>query len=314
MSKLQVHNLYSMIFQNAVTAIGVTDIEGHYITVNPAWCEFTGYTETEARKLSVTDLTPPEDRSNSKSIYKKLTNGEIPSYRKTRRYLRKDGSIFWADLHVSSITDEKNNIIGVIGIFVDIDRRIKAENQQKELNRVLTKLARHDSLTGLYNRRALEEIMMKELKRSIRYNRGFAVALADVDDFKHVNDTHGHDCGDMVLRHMAEIFQAGIRDTDYVGRWGGEEFLFIFTETSCDGAQVVAERIRKRIAETPLGCDDHELQLGITIGFSYQRGQTSITSIVSEADKALYQGKSNGKNQVVCYQDHCDNTDDALVP
>jgi diguanylate cyclase (GGDEF)-like protein/PAS domain S-box-containing protein len=307
MNKIHINNIYSKVFHSAVVAIGVTDTKGNYLNVNPAWCDYTGYTETEALKLNVADLTPSEDKSQSNHIYKKLIGGDVSTLRKTRRYLRKDGSIFWADLHVSSITDEENNIIGVIGVFVDIDRRVKAENQQKELNRVLTKLARHDSLTGLFNRRALEEILMKELKRAIRYKRGFAVALADVDDFKKVNDTYGHDCGDIVLRHLANIFQAGIRDTDYVGRWGGEEFLFIFTETTCEGAQIVAERIRHQVNDRTLGCNGHELSLSVTIGFSYQHGQTSITSIIAEADKALYQGKTSGKNRVVCFQENCDN-------
>lgn len=307
MQKLPVTHLYTKIFQSAVVAIGITDLDGNYILVNPAWCIFTGYDEEEARTLKVGDLTHPEDKDQSNKVYARLIAGEIASIRKTRRYLRKDGTAFWADLHVSSLTDDDGRVIGVIGVFVDIDRQVKAEQQQKELNRELTRLARHDSLTGLYNRRALEEIIQRELKRANRYKRGFAIALADVDNFKAINDTYGHDCGDEVLKHMAEIFRDSIRDTDSVGRWGGEEFLFIFSETSCQGAQVVAERIRSRLDDNAFLCNGNSFRIGITIGFSYHHGQIDVDEIIREADRALYLGKRNGKNQVVCYQEDCEN-------
>ncbi len=307
MKKLGMKKVYSSIFNNAMVAIGITDREGHYKIVNPAWCEFTGYTEQEAKKLSIDQLVPAEDIAPSRQSFEKLIKGEVNCYRKAKRYQRKDGRIFWVDLHVSALYGEDNQIIGVIGILVDIDRQVKAENQQKELNKALTKLARHDSLTGLYNRRALEEILLREHRRAVRYQTGFAVAILDVDNFKRINDIHGHDCGDVVMQRLADIFLRNIRDTDTVGRWGGEEFLFIFSNTTCDGANVVAERIRKDTASKTLECNGKQIPINVTIGFSYHHGQSNMEDLIVEADKALYDGKRNGKNQVRCFQEECSN-------
>ncbi|MBP7194434.1 MAG: diguanylate cyclase [Candidatus Cloacimonetes bacterium] len=305
MPELPIAHVYSKIFESSVVGIGITDLTGKYVMVNPAWCEFMGYSEEEAKNLNVRDTTMPEERRQSDNSLKKIIDGELSSIRKTRRYLRKDGSCFWADLHVSALTDEQGQVIGVIGMLINIDRQVKAENYQKDLNRQLSKMARHDTLTGLYNRRAMDSIMIREHKRAHRYKRGFAIAIGDVDNFKMINDTYGHDCGDMVLKHMAETFLEWIRDTDTVGRWGGEEFLFVFSETTCEGARIVAERIRSSLDNKLFRCGDHEFHLSLTIGFSYHSEQVSVEQMIAEADKALYKGKGNGKNQVVCHQDVC---------
>lgn len=308
MTKPELDVLYSKVFHSAVVAIGVTDLDGYYILVNPTWCKYLGFTDEESSKVTVKEVTPADDRETSSGVFSRLVKGEIASVRKIRRYLRKDGSVFWADLNASALTDVDGKGIGVIGVFIDIDRQVKAEVRQKEMNRELARLARHDSLTGLYNRRYMDELLIREHKRSSRYNRGLAVAIADIDNFKRVNDTYGHDCGDEVLKYLTGIFLESIRETDTVGRWGGEEFLFIFSETSCEGAEVVAERIRASIAEKPFDCGDVSIPLSVTIGFSYAHGGGTLTQIIKEADLALYKGKHGGKNQVVCFQETCDNS------
>jgi len=305
MHDFPISHIYTKIFESSIVGIGITDLNGNYVMVNPAWCEFMGYSMEEATGMNVRDITMPDERRQSDNSFKKIIDGELASIRKTRRYLRKDGTCFWADLHVSALTSDDDEVIGVIGMLINIDRQIKAENYQKELNHQLSKLARHDTLTGLYNRRAMDSIMVREHKRAHRYKRGFAIAIADVDNVKIINDTYGHDCGDMVLKHMAETFLHWIRDTDTVGRWGGEEFLFVFSETTCEGARIVAERIRKSLDNFLFKCDEHEFHLSITIGFSYHSEQVSVEQMISEADKALYRGKNSGKNQVVCHQDVC---------
>jgi len=308
MTKPELDVLYSKVFHSAVVAIGVTDLNGYYLLVNPTWCECMGYTDIEAAKITVKDVTPPEDRERSSGVFSRLVKGDVASVRKIRRYLRKDGSIFWADLNASALTDSDGKGIGVIGVFIDIDRQVRAEQRQKDMNRELARLARHDSLTGLYNRRYMDELLVREHKRSLRYNRGLAVAIADIDNFKRINDTYGHDCGDEVLKYLVGIFLESVRETDTVGRWGGEEFLFIFSETSCEGAQIVAERIRASIADKPFTCGDTSINLSVTIGFSYTHGAVPLTQIIKEADLALYKGKHAGKNRVICYQETCDNS------
>jgi len=316
---LNIESLYSKIFYSALVAIGVTDAKGNYVIVNPTWCELLGYSMEEANKINIKDVTLKDDWDDSIISFDYLIAKEGRSIRKNRRYISKDGTTFWADLHASSIYDDNDKAIGLLGIFVNIDKQVIAEQIQRELylsmeqlnndlsiaNTGLSMLARHDSLTGLYNRRVLDEIFLKESSRSQRTKRGFGVAIADLDNFKHINDTYGHECGDIVLKEVSRLFLEGVRTTDSVGRWGGEEFLFIFTETSCQGAMIVIERIRKAVEKEEICCKTAKIHITVTIGLSYHEGGDVGKDMLSEADLALYRGKQNGKNRVVCHQDVC---------
>lgn len=316
MAEMKPESLYSMIFNSSVVAIGLTDIQGRYKLVNPSWCQMLGYSEEEAKSLSIENVTPPEDRAGSLMNYDKLISGEKKSIRIQRRYLCKNGNIIWADLHVSTISDQENRVLGVLGMFVNIDPLIAAEQNLNQLNSELTqtninlqiafeklnKLARRDELTGLYNRRVLEEFLEHELNRTTRTLRGFTVAIADLDDFKKVNDTFGHDCGDEALKALSKVLLNGTRATDTVGRWGGEEFLFVLTETSLDGSRIVLDRIRRRVSEIELICDGHAVKLSISIGMSYCVGTCKRDHVIKEADLALYEAKRTGKNKVMCFQ------------
>lgn len=333
MDTFKSNDLYHKIFDNAVVAIGVTDATGKYILVNRAWCNFLCYSPEEAQELTVQDITADDELETSSDNFSRLMSGELEYLQKRRRYKRKDGSTFWAELYVSGIHDQQGRINGVLGIFTNIDKEMKAEQNQRELtgyleklnedlenahnsmlikNQELTeayhklsKLSRHDSLTGLYNRRTLEEIINQEVLRSVRTKRGFAMAIADIDNFKKFNDTYGHDCGDEVLKMVAGVFLDKIRQMDSVGRWGGEEFLFVFPETNCLGAEIVLQRVREAVANKPVIYEGKNLSVTVTVGFSYHRGQLKPDEIISEADKALYQGKNSGKNKVICFQGQC---------
>lgn len=319
MDSIKLENLYSKIFYNAVVAIGVTNLEGNYIMVNPTWCEWMGYTQEEAKKLCINDVTPTEDWETSTSSMHFLPEHQGHSIHKHRRYKRKDGSIFWADLNASAIHDADGKPFGIVGIFVNIDKQVIADEIQRKLlddmeelnlelsqvNEELNQLARHDALTGLYNRRVLEEIIARESDRSRRTARGFGIAMADIDNFKKINDTYGHEAGDLILKELAVILKSSIRSTDTVGRWGGEEFLFVFTETSCQGAMIVIERIRHKVEASNISYRGQQIHFTITIGLSYHSGDDNFPEMIREADEALYTGKHSGKNRVVCYQDIC---------
>jgi len=317
MQNLNTELLYSKIFNSSVAAIGITDLEGRYTAVNPAWCEFTGYSQEEAMSLTLHDLTPLLEQDSSEENFSKLISRKIPSMRLTRRYLRKDGSIFWADLSVSVITDEEDVVNGLLGIFVNIDPQKKAEMELREVNgrlsqtnkelehalNELQKMARHDPLTGLYNRRVIDNSLAYEIERSKRGVKGLSVAMGDIDYFKDVNDNYGHECGDMVLQEISKLMCDMLRKTDIVGRWGGEEFLLILPEADTFGASLVVERIRKAISEMPLICRDKEIKVTISFGISHHKGEVKRQQIVDEADKALYRAKRDGRNRVYCYQD-----------
>ncbi len=276
-----IEDLYAKIFDSTVVAIGITDQQGKYVMVNPAWCRMMGYSATEAESLHVNDVTPPEDRGSSSMNFARLISGEIPGIRLSRRYLRKDGSCFWADLHVSRVIHDDGATVELVGIFVNIDPQIKAESDLQEMNKKLTG-------TNQELQRAMEEL--------------------DVDDFKKVNDNYGHDVGDLALIELAKVLSHEIRTTDFVGRWGGEEFLFIFPETTCEGAMIVIERVREQVENIRIPIPGGELAFTVSIGLSYHMGNDNVYTIVNEADQAMYKAKQAGKNRCLQYQTGCPKT------
>lgn len=319
MHNWKIEDIYGKIFNSTVAAIGIIDLEGKYQIVNPAWTELLGYSPTEARLLHVNDVTPQEDRESSSANLSRLTSGELPGLRLTRRYLHKNGSTFWADLHVSPLTDAMGKVVALVGVFVDIGRQIQAEENLQKLNTQLTlanielqsamedlnRLARRDPLTQLYNRRVLDEIMEREVSRAARGKQGLAVAIADLDNFKNINDTHGHEVGDIALIELARVVLEEIRTTDYVGRWGGEEFLFVFPDTSCKGALIVIERVRKKVEKLRIPAGVGFVSLTISIGLSFHDKSYDHKMIIEEADRAMYLAKEKGKNRCEYFQRTC---------
>ncbi|WP_116367139.1 sensor domain-containing diguanylate cyclase [Parahaliea mediterranea] len=166
-------------------------------------------------------------------------------------------------------------------------------------NRRLTEAARVDPLTGLYNRRGFIAEAEVEIQRMFRTGRGFSLILADVDHFKSVNDRYGHASGDMILMRVASLLREGIRDADRVARWGGEEFILLLPETGADGAALLAEKLRERLADNLFEAEGHRLRISMTFGVSEFRRGESLEQCVARADAALYQGKSEGRNRVV---------------
>lgn len=168
---------------------------------------------------------------------------------------------------------------------VDIEKRMEA-------------LAMTDALTDLPNRRRVLELLKAEVSRVDRGRKPFAVLIADLDHFKAVNDTYGHDCGDAVLTEFADVLRTAIRSQDVAARWGGEEFLLVLAETDPHGAECVAEKIRAAVEAHTFRYQDKELNLTITIGLSCFRVDESLDTCVRNADEALYRGKRAGRNRI----------------
>jgi two-component system cell cycle response regulator len=159
------------------------------------------------------------------------------------------------------------------------------------------RLSRTDGLTGLPNRRAAAERLEHELERSGRDGTSLSIALCDIDQFKAVNDTHGHNAGDAVLAAVAASFYRGIRRVDLMGRWGGEEFLVILPGAAAEGGRLVAERLRLRAAE--LGpFDDGPPSVTLSFGVATWDGEEDAVAFVDRADEALYRAKAAGRNRV----------------
>jgi diguanylate cyclase (GGDEF)-like protein len=175
----------------------------------------------------------------------------------------------------------------------------------EKANKEIRLLSRTDSLTGCYNRGYLTEQLPREIKRALRYKHPMALAMCDIDHFKKVNDTHGHQCGDEVLKIFVQSISELIRaDTDWLARYGGEEFLLVLPETNLENAYGMAERLRQHIAQKIIETEEEKVSItasfGVT-GFEASSSATSITAeaLINAADKYLYEAKTQGRNKVV---------------
>lgn len=164
----------------------------------------------------------------------------------------------------------------------------------------LKRRADRDGLTGLYNRRSLDARLDQELKRHMRHKEGFALLLADLDHFKTVNDTHGHLAGDAALRHAAQSLESGLRSTDFLARFGGEEFAAILPHTGQSQAWMLAERLRRRLASAEMRYAGRVIPLTMSIGLAaFAPGMAATpASLLAAADQALYAAKRAGRNRV----------------
>jgi diguanylate cyclase (GGDEF)-like protein len=163
----------------------------------------------------------------------------------------------------------------------------------------LQRASRHDALTGLLNRGAMDELLSTEVRRAHRLGEAFCVLMIDVDHFKSINDIEGHAAGDRALQHLGAILSAQMRDIDRVARWGGEEFLVLMPGTSLDDAAALAERLRARAEAVPPHWHERPLPLALSIGVAqWHAGDAGPAALVARADAALYRAKAGGRNRV----------------
>ncbi len=179
--------------------------------------------------------------------------------------------------------------------------RIIVEERTQELqiaNEKLEKMARTDPLTGLSNRRDILEKIEYQLMQFKRYGHRFTILICDLDNFKCINDTYGHDCGDYILVEAVKIIKSRLREQDIVSRWGGEEFLILLSDTDLYGGQITAERIRIALDTYIFYYCKQEIHLTMTMGLCEFVHQITISECIKKADEALYKGKVSGKNQI----------------
>lgn len=215
--------------------------------------------------------------------------------------IMKDREEKWYELRKTPIM-EKNNRLGSVYFIQDISKH-------KEMIQMLHDIASYDSLTEIFNRRRLMEEMEKELQRMIRYGQYLSVMMIDIDHFKLVNDQFGHQAGDEVLKTLAASCKNRVRQTDIVGRYGGEEFLVVLPETNEEHALLVAESIRKSIAELDFRSNGYVINITVSIGvktvYSYEKN-LCVDRIITGADRALYHAKNNGRDRASAF----DSTDE----
>lgn len=190
-------------------------------------------------------------------------------------------------------------------IFIDIsemtalrERMGEKQRELEELNLALYKESITDPGTKLFNRRYILELLSKEISRTNRNKKPLSIALLDIDFFKRVNDTYGHQAGDLVLEQFSKRLQQWTREMDYVGRYGGEEFLLIFPETAPEIAVQVLERIRWQMESLPFRLGEANLQITFSAGVADYQGD-AIHQLLMRVDERLYTAKRTGRNRVV---------------
>ncbi|WP_304546409.1 sensor domain-containing diguanylate cyclase [Sulfurimonas microaerophilic] len=253
------------------------------------------------------------------TTYKKIAEryGECIEKNKPITYEEKhiiddSGERFWITT-ILPIIDTQNEIIRIFGASREVTAIRNAEKTLKELNESLEhkvkkrtqeltvaleqmeKLSITDKLTNLYNRYKIEEILSNEIKRAQRYDRSFGLLMLDIDKFKEINDKYGHIQGDTVLKEFAVILTNYARESDSVGRWGGEEFLIITPESSQEAIFKVAERLRAIIEEHQFGTVGN---ITVSIGATLYQKDATIESLIAKADNGLYASKNSGRNSV----------------
>ena len=276
-------------FDNAPIGMVLVDLGGRILQANRAYREMLGYTEDALRALTVADLTHPDDVEASREFLRRAVARELTSHRVEKRYVHADGHPVWVALSVSEVKGPDGGIAHFIGQIQDI-------SAQKEAEEKLTRQALHDPLTGLPNRSLLLDRLHQAVARSSRRAAAVTVLFLDLDNFKLVNDSLGHEAGDKVLVQVARRLLQAVRPTDTVCRFGGDEFVIL-----CEGvdgereAKVIAARVEAAVGE-PCVIGDREARVTASVGLVLAgAGSGTPEALLRDADAAMYLAKGSGK-------------------
>jgi diguanylate cyclase (GGDEF)-like protein/PAS domain S-box-containing protein len=260
------------------------DTHGLITQINEAFCKALGYQPQELiGRPHDTIIKHEQNRSPLFDLQKATLTGI--TWKQDLLLTRADGQHLWTSAQAEPKFDERGKVCGYKVISEDITDKKNIET-----------LAITDSLTGLYNRMKFDEVLEVQFQHFKRNGHPFFLLLIDIDNFKQVNDQHGHDIGDYVLRHVATILTAQLRQTDVIARWGGEEFIILCSNTDLQGALQLAEKIRSHVQDH--GFESVE-SVTISMGISKVKDGDTIRALFRRADQNLYSAKMKGKNRVV---------------
>ncbi|WP_298623781.1 sensor domain-containing diguanylate cyclase [uncultured Legionella sp.] len=277
-------------FDSAAIGMAIVSLEGRWLKVNQSLCQIIEYTEDELLKIDFQSITHPDELELDLNYVRQLLDGEISSYHMEKRYIKKNGNVIWILLSGSLIRNTENIPLYFIGQIQNIDAQKNAEQELKYI-------AYHDVLTGLANRKQLDESFQLALSYAKRHQNQITVLFMDLDHFKKINDTLGHDIGDLLLVEIGQRLKATIRSTDILSRQGGDEFIIVLTELTNISQMIEAtKKILTAIAK-PLAIKSHHISVTGSIGISvYPKDGQDLNRLIKQADKALYAVKSEGKN------------------
>ena len=285
-------------FENASTGVALVDLDNRYIRVNHALCEMLGYPKEELVGKRSFDLTHPEDQMKSRGRQRWMLDENSPdTMRLEKRYLRKDGGVVWAISDVSLVRDSEGNPSHLVSHFQDITERKNLEEQ-------LSYQAFHDPLTGLPNRSSLQKDFEQftgypASRPDVRQDEASYVGLLflDLDGFKEINDSMGHDTGDKLLQAVAERLRGSLRTGDVAARFGGDEFCILLNKVSGEDEAIRAAGRLKDNLEAPFSLGSSSVSLTVSIGIAVEElvdESRSLDELLREADAAMYRAKKRG--------------------
>ncbi|WP_292933509.1 EAL domain-containing protein [Noviherbaspirillum sp.] len=280
--------------QASVNAIIITDLDGNIEYTNPAFERITGYSVAEVvgwncRFLQARDT----DQAGVAAIRRAVRNREESSV--LLRNYRKNGELFWNDVHIAPVRGPDGNVTHFVGVLNDIT---EVKRYEKELERQ----ANFDSLTALANRNVLKDRILQAIATAQRSDTFVTIGFMDLDNFKFINDSLGHNVGDELLKGVAERLATCLRGQDTVARYGGDEFAFVLVGQKDEKSiAVLMERILKTIGR-PFSIDGHKLYVSCSIGLStYPKDGKDVDTLLKNADAAMYRAKDRGRNNFQFY-------------
>ena len=296
-----------------------------FVYRNSSWYQMLGY---EPHSLGNTVFTwerliHPDDMARVMASFDAYLNGESPNYRIEYRCRCRNGEFIWIeDCGRIIARNPDGSVARMIGAHHDIHARkllyarLESQNQSLEqqvaertadllrLNQELQKqlednrrLAETDSLTGAASRYLLEQAIRLECERAKRFKQPFSVIAMDVDDFKQINDRHGHCVGDQTLVSIVRLIRDKIREIDLIARWGGDEFILVLPNTRLTDARMVAEKLRMRVTDLRI---NELITVTMSFGLAEHRPDEPLSQLMVRVDRSLYQAKLAGKNRL-CY-------------
>ncbi len=289
---MQMINAERVLITDFISEIGagLLEVERQYLdSMNQ-----TGQSHSENKKFNsllenqVEDMKKPAQLSTTLAEFRGIVMSRLASIRAALEEKRRSETLIQEKL-----TEEMESL------NENLDRMKKEVDQVHAKRKALEKEVLIDPLSGVSNRRALRERLKNELYRFQRYRQFFSMLLFDIDQFKVINDRHGHWAGDRCIKEIIKRIKPILRETDLMGRWGGDEFLVIFAGTDVESAAAVAERLRKLIENTRFVYHKHEISLTVSIGVTETRdSDATVEMVFNRVDKAMYQAKKKGRNMV----------------
>lgn len=295
---------------DGITISDFTKPDNPLIFINPAFEAMTGYKLEEIVNKNCRYLQGDDrDQPDLEVVRSAIKNGQSCSV--TLRNYRKDGSIFWNELSLSPIIDLDGSVTNFLGVQRDVTSKVLLEENVRRENKglktsisMLKAIVNIDSLTGLYNRRFLDEQVDVLWETAIRDEEKLAVYMLDFDHFKKFNDIYGHQAGDLALKKVAkQLNKSFMKSTDFVARYGGEEFIIITVGMNENRVQKYAKTIVQRIRDLKIPHQESETGF-LTVSLGYFITSPNVNEnpqlAINQADKALYKSKKSGRNVATC--------------